>query len=363
MNERLYAFLHSLLGHIGRKALIILRFNLLVLIERSYLVIFRSLGNRIVFTYNSRLKTDGTGAQVQRLLGIRALAARYKFAYLHEEIATVAVHPLDPFQTFRLLSDYLVKLNFLFCLDSSSLEPNSLKYIDMPVLKFNKLLFFVLKSRLSRKLLVIRIVEPYGIIEYCSGAYRELIPLLENWDGLDREIQKNSATRIKQIVIHYRSGVGGMAVQKGEKYPREIEVRYFENIVKEIIRSIEGSYEYRITILTDAPSVDLTFFPPIDQSSSWENNPKFHDGEMQVQGKNLASSFKHLGLECTIEVGGDPIDAVATMSSADFFIMGRSSLSFVGAVLNRSGIVYSPPRFWHTPLAGWKKPKRRYRDF
>ena len=66
----------------------------------------------------------------------------------------------------------------------------------------------------------------------------------------------------------------------------------------------------------------------------------------------LLESFSTLPLQ--IIRGGNPLDAIKLMASADFLIIGKSSLSFVGGLLNRKGQVYSPEDFWHRPLKGWR---------
>jgi len=35
--------------------------------------------------------------------------------------------------------------------------------------------------------------------------------------------------------------------------------------------------------------------------------------------------------------------------------MSRSSVSYVGALLNSEGKIYYPPDFWHNPLKKWVK--------
>ncbi len=330
-------------------------------IEKVYCLSFRILGQKITLQYNSQQKTDGTGAQLQRLLAIYALTIRYRFKYIHEPINSVAVHPLDPFQTPAELKAYIDQLNYLFDFPSHVHNSGKLHYVDVAVLRLNHLFVLAVKSKLTNRNTVIRVVEPYGVIECCPEAYMVLISKLNNWNKYAMLKRNNTDTKIKKIVIHYRSGVGGMAVQKGEKFPREIKLEYFELLIEEIVINVEC--DYQIFIFTDAPPNDLTFHPPSDQTELWSNSPRFQEGEMRVQGNNLANSLQYLGSKCVVEIGGSPIDALAAMSSADFLLMGRSSLSFVAALLNETGEIYFPPRFWHKPLPKWKKPRKDLRYY
>jgi hypothetical protein len=44
---------------------------------------------------------------------------------------------------------------------------------------------------------------------------------------------------------------------------------------------------------------------------------------------------------------------IVDMSKANILITSRSSLSYVGGLFNRDGLVFYPHRFWHTKLKGW----------
>ena len=75
---------------------------------------------------------------------------------------------------------------------------------------------------------------------------------------------------------------------------------------------------------------------------------------MNVKGNDLASSLKKYGDRCSIHIGGNPLTAIKFMSESDYLIMGRSSLSYVAAILNKEGVIYYPPKFWHPPMSHWK---------
>ena len=64
--------------------------------------------------------------------------------------------------------------------------------------------------------------------------------------------------------------------------------------------------------------------------------------------------FRSAGYKVSIQFGGDPLDTIRDMASADYLIMARSSLSYIGGILNRNGTVYAAPDFWHKSLPSWK---------
>jgi hypothetical protein len=60
-------------------------------------------------------------------------------------------------------------------------------------------------------------------------------------------------------------------------------------------------------------------------------------------------------MDLNILNGGDALDSIIRMSTAEYLILSRSSLSYVGALLNQDyKAIYSAPGFWHPKLQDWK---------
>jgi hypothetical protein len=51
-------------------------------------------------------------------------------------------------------------------------------------------------------------------------------------------------------------------------------------------------------------------------------------------------------------INDPPIDCLRKLATADVLVMSRSSFSYVGAILNKTGIVMYHP-FWHSALSSW----------
>ena len=307
-------------------------------------------GRRLVLTYDSNSKTDGTGAQLQRIFALYALSKRYRIGFKNSEITSVAIHPLDSFQSKAEIQKYINLLNCKFNFPETNYELKNKKDVFYVNLNFRILLLLTLKSFILRSNIVLHVVTPYEIIDYCPNSYRvvpKYLPFV-----LDNNISK--LNEIKTIAIHYRSGVGGMAVQVGEKFPREIPITYYLEKVNRIVSNINSGDDFKILVFTDAPLTDLDYRPPINQHGLWSNSPGFKDGIMRVLGNDLSSAFRVYGDKCTIIIGGNPLEAIELMSKSDYLIMGRSSFSYVAAILNQSGEVHFPPHFWHSPLSDWK---------
>ena len=126
-----------------------------------------------------------------------------------------------------------------------------------------------------------------------------------------------------------------------------------------MIQKLSGQGEFgsisKITILTDAPDSISHYTPPESQRALWEGTPGFSDGIMTIQPMDFSELGKITGIPINVVRGGNPLDAIRIMAAADFFVMSKSSLSYVGALLNKVGQIYWPKSFWHRPLNSWIK--------
>lgn len=301
---------------------------------------------KIVLTYSNSLKPDGVGAQLQRIFAIRSLADTLGLGYKHTSISSVAVHPLDPYQTIEEMKIFVSRLNQEFLIKDSKFD-YTVDLVDYEVreLTFSRLFLCILKCSIRKKQILIKCVEAYSIVERDPKIYSKLIQFLPNYIPLH--------ANAKTLAIHYRRGVGGLSVQSGEKISREITSSYFVSISKKIMhQSMDKSL--RLVIYTDAPPNDLIFSPPPNQLNLWENSLRFNGGEMQIMGLDLEKIFENMSSSVEVVYGGDPLDVIKALASADHLVLSRSSFGYVAGLLNNHGEIYFPSEFWHIPKRGWK---------
>lgn len=299
----------------------------------------------VFLTYQNTSKADGVGAQIQRIFAIRCLSASLNLGYVHTGVASLAIHPLDPYQSKSELEIFLLKLNHEFEM-SNSHESSDINFHERQVvtLTFSFLFYCIFKSKFSRKQTLIRLVEPYPVSEYAPNLYENLIRFLPNF------VLHQKKERI--IAIHYRRGVGGFAIQRGESIPREMAGSYFSSMVKEIIARNQHLF-FKVLVFTDSPTEDAIFIPPSDQSDLWVNSTRFSDGKMHVLGLNVQAVFKDVPADVEVFYGGDPLDVIKNLASAEHLILSRSSFGYVSALLNEKGKIYFPSLFWHAPKKSW----------
>jgi len=303
----------------------------------------------IFVTFNSSLSVDGTGAQLQRQASVMAVAKYFGFNYIHSDIKQVSVHPLDPFQSEDEYEKYLKRLNkFLKIESTGALGRNTHEKILM-TLKFSFLLRECIRQLIRPKQICLNIYEPYAVTEFCPKIMDDLHL------QCDEELQNDSKDNIYKIVIHYRQGVGGFALYPGQNIPREIPLDVFIGRVAKVVTGLPENLDWQIVVLTDAPESETIFAPPANQIELWEGTPGFADGIMTISPTRFDSLQKYSKLPLKIIRGGNPLDAILIMTSADVLLSGKSSLSYLGGILNQCGQVYYPKDFWHRPLKNWRE--------
>ncbi len=300
----------------------------------------------IVLTYLNTSKMDGVGAQIQRILAIRSLAKSLHLGYLHTEIASLAIHPLDSYQSIDEMNVFLLKLNYEFkMLSTEEYLVENLHESQTDILTFSFLFSCIFRAKFSSKQTLIRLVEPYPISEYDPDLYQDIRSFLPNFEL--------PLKTVGSVAVHYRRGVGGFAVQQGERVSREIAGYYFAALVKDIVNTHQIP-DLKLQVFTDSPTENVVFTPPINQSNLWTNSPRFSQGEMHVVGLDVQDFFKDISVGVEVFYGGDPLEVIKKLAAADHLILSRSSFGYVAAILNNGGKVYFPSQFWHAPMKGWR---------
>ena len=294
---------------------------------------------------------DGSGAQIQRILTTRALADYLGCGYRAAKFKSVTVHPLDPFQTKKALDKYLVKMNKLFYIESTTKSPHSIKKFEVLNLNSKNLLKFCLIASKNKRQLLVKILSPYPISESIPN-------LMLNSDKFIPEFIKymnHKKFNKFDVAVHYRQGVGGFAVFPGQSISRQLSVNYFLHATRRA-KTLISTNSISLVVLTDSPVKSMKYSPLKQQISLWNHTPGFSNKKMSIISTDLSDLMNITGVKGKIYSGGDPIDAIVIMAKADYLIMSLSSLSFLAGIFNNGLVVY-PSNFWHRPLNHWQSGK------
>jgi hypothetical protein len=302
------------------------------------------LSSKIVLSYSPGRKFDGLGAQMQRVLGINALGEYWSLKVEHKPILDVAIHPLDFIETPDKYEVFMQRVNTVIGVDSQREVPENALYFD--AFNFRNLLKVIFYVFQLREVVFVQITHPYFFIDASPSLYR----CASNAKVAQKLGQFTTMDLSDQIVLHHRQGVGNMAIQPGQKCPREIPAEAYSVVLNERLKAHKNR---KVTIYTDAPSSDLDFYPPSQQLESWRDLPAFDGTKMKIAANSLSGLAEKLPMQPTIIRGGDPLDALANLLTSRVLVLSRSSFGYVAAILSESAEVWIPSDFWHPRIPGW----------
>jgi len=311
--------------------------------------------NLISIRYNAQLHRDGLGAQLQRQVATFCLSRYLKVNFLSSEISSIDFNPGDGItsseEQAELLGVVNNKLNnkFLDFNDSSSeVNLNQLK----PPTKLWKLRLWFLalkfKSFISNSKVLLVLDDPYVYINQNINLYKKSKSF-----GFDLEDPFSATSSKINIAMHIpRAKVSPTSLP--ERYqPTDWYVRTLERCL--VYTGMEKK-SVRIFIHTDAP-LESTKWNGARKSSQesqeyWKNAGLIDEsGYMQLNCEDFSASFPGFSdLKVIRDVS--PLVAWANISHCDIFILGKSSFSFIGALLNQNGIKITP-NFFIRPPNNW----------
>jgi hypothetical protein len=303
--------------------------------------------SKIALTYDNTASFDGTGAQVQRILGIYAICKRFNIPYLHSGINELIITPLDPFQTELELREYLVRVNQYFDLPSD-VEVNDIRTVTklQNLTKYKILNIRARNMNNSGRKELIAVANPLQVINKIPDTYSLAAKSLR---GLKSESAK------KRIVLHYRRGSNTLDILPGESKPRGLPNSWYLRMLRKYAAIYENlGVDFTIEVFTDMPKSSFVYQPKNFQLALWSYEPRYKQGKIEVFGEDIRNTlFSEFDGNLTVHHGGDPLQGLIAMSEADILITSRSSYSYVGGLLNSGGTIIFPPEFGLRRLNSW----------
>jgi hypothetical protein len=299
----------------------------------------------LYLTYDNEIIQDGVGAQVMRIVAVRAISKYFKLGYLHSGIKKLTVTQLDPAQSQQEIDEYISYLNETFAFSSHKIKEMHEVY-KVYNLSHRLLLSYGLRALILRRRILLKVTIPFYITDRNPKIFKSVVKLLPSFTP------KQSQNKIK-VVIHFRAGADPKHIDPGKSEARFVPIDYFEKLVAQIQRDNPSS-ALDLCLLTDAPAKSFYYSPPSDQLKKWEETGyEIKNGSVEIKALDLEESWISGTPGFRVVHGGDPIEAIKEMANADYLLMSRSTLSFLGALLNQTGEVIYPPRFGAKPIDGW----------
>jgi hypothetical protein len=303
------------------------------------------IASKICLSYHPGKIPDGLGAQLQRIIAIKGLGSYLNLNVLPISIKEIAIHPLDNLS----LKDY----NFM--ISNVNKLIGSIASMDFPKLGFLEVInltprhFFIafIKSLKLGYPINLKIRDPYFLVDantkiYHKGISEEMRGVLSRFSSVDLS---------NSIVVHHRHGVGGMAIQPGQKTPREMKL---ERYLKPLLRLTANESAKKIVIFTDAPQNDIVFKPSSNQYHLWQGLPRFDNNEIKIEGGKFTDLEARFCMPFDYRRGGNPLTALADLATSKSIVLSRSSFGYVAALFANNSTVWLPKDFWHPKHSGWK---------
>ena len=321
-----------------------------VLLNIFLLQIVKFMPKNLAIQYNNNREMDGIGAQLQRIFAIFSIAKNLNLEYCKSIIQDITTHPLDPFQSYADRKKYVAKLNdflnFINCEDEIlPIDIENIRIIEVDSLSPYKLFKYAFLSNFTNGSVRLVTLNVYSIIDLRPNFYKTVQSYF---------LKHGKYAVNKNIIIHYRRGVGNYALYGQQSIPRELPLSYYKKLWLYLQESGICSDTSKIIVFTDSPLNKTFYRPPTDQMSIWVGTPGYSEGIMTIEAIDFNEIFKGYPGEIEIYAGGDPLDSLLVMTGAQHLFLSRSSFSYIAGILNPNGIVYCAPKFWHSKMPSWK---------
>ncbi len=299
---------------------------------------------RLCLAYDSKKLQDGIGAQLQRIISIKALSETLACSYQHNFISDFDEAVFNNYDTDRkktLIDSWKNLLNlkdtkFRFSL-TLKYSPNH--FVSLLVLRF------ITKVTFIRIRLLIALPSPLldkqpQLYKFCGNYLKK------------KDFKKNSKV---QIVVHIRRG----EVLLSQFHDRYLPYDYYENIVACVVEALVFfKIEYELHVLIESITNPVLSKNSDKVQNSLQANPanpflkSLADGNFELLDEILMEDSYPFLLSGNLIRNNNAFSDFKLMCAADILLISKSSFSFTAGLLNEGALkIYHP--FWHKPSDDW----------
>ena len=292
----------------------------------------------LVLTYDNTKSTDGVGSQLQRIYGVYSISRLLGVPYHHTPLGRVDYQGLGALEANASNLAFHDQFNDTFQIKSDVASTDdfySMELQDLSMEMLHRLIALYDAHETGRRPILARLVLPYGIADRfpdCYEACKKISPFPSS-------VRKGRALR---VALHVRRGE---QLALGSK--RMLPNLYFTNVAQNVARLLEElDFTYEIELHPEVASREFLVQPDHHGIFNRISSPAVISPSMsQLDDFSVLPNLVRCINERTI-------DCLAKLATADVLIMSWSSFSYVGAILNRNGIILYHP-FWHAALSSW----------
>jgi hypothetical protein len=295
------------------------------------------LRDKVVLTYDNAKMTDGAGAQLQRIYGTYAISRLLGASYFHTPLGRVDYQGFSALERNVIDPAYHQQFNDLFQIESDVMPSDKFHKIELPNISMEiiRLLVGMIDAGATDgRPCLVQLAVPYGIADQCPDCYkacREISPFAS-------PVSKNRALR---VALHVRRGEL-LVVDSDRILPNAYYVRVAQNLT-DLFETL--GIDYQIELHTETATAEFIVQPSYpgiaDRIAATAVRPDMCRLDEFSVLPNLVRYINEPAIDC-----------LRQLATADILVMSRSSFSYVGAILNRTGIILCYP-FWHSSPSWW----------
>ena len=282
--------------------------------------------------------TDGVGSQLLRIYGLYALSRALHLKYVHTPIAHVGYQGFLPLLTGRSDPDFTSRFNAFFTLPSDDFDLDACERVRIHILSEEQVDDQRLRAAAIGRPVLLQAIHHYGYTDRHPAALHAVRAV--------SPYRACRATGLIRVCLHIRRGdnsVPGRTDIDQRLLPNDYYLRVCNTVVDALRRQ---GVPFVVRLHTEVPPGRYTLNPGMPGLYFRLDEPATVD----PSGYRLDELETLPNLEWRVNV--DAREALDDFATADVLILSRSSLGYVGGLLNPSGIVVYAP-WWHPALPDW----------
>jgi len=303
----------------------------------------------VYITYDNEELTDGLGAQTLRIIGIYAIAKKYRINYLHSPIKETIEEFAHGVSNEDTLVSLMHQMNHLFYLPSSTERVVFDLEIRIRNLGLRSLMNLMVRYKFSRKAVLLRVCLPFGITDRKPSIYKIAIEFIKA-----KNVEFFSQKRQGSMVLHFRMGHGQIAPVANHVKPKLLPLEYFLNVLEKISSKASILGIEKLIIHTDLSDSERLWKPsPKRLEQNISQGEEIIDGQVRVPKSDVSKMFagvENLNLE--VKYCADFFETFKDMVNAEVLIISRSAFSYLAALFNTNLVIY-PSGHGHARFGSW----------
>ena len=282
--------------------------------------------------------TDGVGSQLLRIDVLYALSRALHVQYIDTPIGHVGYQGFLPLLSGRNDPDFTARYNAFFALPSDDFDFASCERVRIHILTEAKVEDHRRRAGAMGRPVLLEAIHHYGYTDRHPAAFHAVRAVSPY-----RECRASGPIR---VCIHLRRGDNGVP-GRTDTAQRLLPNGYYLHVCSTVLDALRRhGAPFVVRLHTEVPTRRYTLYPDTPGLYFRLDEPATVD-----PSDYTLDEFEALpNLEMVLNV--DAREALDDFATADVLILSRSSLGYVGGLLNPYGVVVYAP-WWHPPLPDW----------